>query len=99
MTTKGINLNVMRDDSAPHQIRLVFQKHPTSGTQEVAVSCTCLGSKPPRGGMVRYEPIAITENVQQSWAHYNNPANHDLTRGGFHGSATPAHPAHPSAVQ
>lgn len=81
------NLNVRRDDNAPHQIRLVFEK--IGNVIEVAVSCTCLWNKVK--GKSRFEPMGVCKDIPNAWHIYNNKANHDESKEKFIRSATPAH--------
>ena len=46
----------MRDDTLPHQIRLVFSY--TTSTQAIGVSCTCRSTGRASGAGPFYEPFA-----------------------------------------
>lgn len=56
----------VRDETLPHQIVIM----------QDGISCNCRRYKPPFGG-VGYEIFApFTSDEKQTWAYYNDPANH-----------------------
>jgi hypothetical protein len=69
----------IRDDSLPHQIRIVFSKPEGMRVPQIAVSCNCLRDLREGGARRRYKIMGYASTTERARAFYNDPANHDQT--------------------
>jgi hypothetical protein len=67
----------VRDDSLPHQIRIVYSKPEGLRTPQIAVSCNCLRDLREGGARRKHKIMGYASDLPAARALYNDPANHD----------------------